>query len=59
MPRTKAAAYRSSACQIGTHHECAYSSPATAPLDIPVIYEACACPCHEPATAHAPTEATA
>lgn len=40
--------YRSSSCTIGTHHECAQSSPATAPVGVPVIYEACDCPCHTP-----------
>lgn len=40
------ASYRSSACRIGTHHECAHSSPAAAPVGIPVIYEACECACH-------------
>ncbi|WP_432195592.1 hypothetical protein [Streptomyces sp. bgisy027] len=39
-------AYRSAACCIGTHLVCAESSPATAPADVPVIYEACGCPCH-------------
>ncbi|GAA1151016.1 hypothetical protein GCM10009654_02960 [Streptomyces hebeiensis] len=38
--------YRSTACRIGTHHACAESSPASAPIDLPVIYEACDCPCH-------------
>lgn len=38
--------YRSTACHIGTHHACAESSPALSPVDVPVIYEACDCPCH-------------
>lgn len=38
--------YRSSSCAIGTHRECAQSSPATAPVGVPVIYEACDCSCH-------------
>ncbi len=38
--------YRSTACQIGTHHACAESSPETAPVDLPLIYEACDCLCH-------------
>ncbi|MFI6102729.1 hypothetical protein [Streptomyces sp. NPDC051310] len=59
MPHTKLTPYRSSRCQIGTHHECAHSSPATAPIGIPVIYEACACPCHTPATNPPHSEATA
>ena len=41
-----AAPYRSTACSVGTHHECAESSPASAPVDVPLIYEACDCPCH-------------
>lgn len=39
--------YRSSSCAIGTHRECAHSSPGTAPVDVPVIYEACDCLCHD------------
>lgn len=41
-----AAPYRSTACRVGTHHECAESSPASAPVDVPLIYEACDCSCH-------------
>jgi hypothetical protein len=41
-----ATSYRSTACQIGTHHACAESSPESAPVDLPLIYEACACLCH-------------
>ncbi|MFD0367731.1 hypothetical protein [Streptomyces sp. NPDC127114] len=59
MAPTKATPYRSTPCRIGTHYECAHSSPTVAPVGIPVIYEACACPCHEPAVQPAPTEATA
>lgn len=47
-PGADAAPYRSSSCTIGTHLECAHSSPATAPVGVPVIYEACACTCHAP-----------
>ncbi|QES21644.1 hypothetical protein DEJ46_23150 [Streptomyces venezuelae] len=50
VPSTATTPYRSSACHIGTHHECAYSSPTASPIDIPVVYEACACPCHSTAT---------
>ncbi|SEC56607.1 hypothetical protein SAMN05428945_3248 [Streptomyces sp. 2224.1] len=46
VTHTKAAPYQSSSCRIGRHGECAHSSPATAPIDIPVVYEACICPCH-------------
>jgi hypothetical protein len=38
--------YRSTACRIGTHLACAESSPAAAPVDLPVVYEPCDCPCH-------------
>ncbi|CAB40324.1 hypothetical protein GTY87_16635 [Streptomyces sp. SID7813] len=38
--------YRSTACRIGTHHVCADASPTPVPADIPVICEACDCPCH-------------
>jgi hypothetical protein len=40
------APYRSTACRIGIHQSCAESSPASAPVDLPVVYEACDCPCH-------------
>ncbi|GGS71797.1 hypothetical protein GCM10010240_00610 [Streptomyces griseoviridis] len=46
QPTQGVAPYRSTACRIGTHRECAVSSPALAPVDIPVIYEACDCSCH-------------
>ncbi|MET8504141.1 hypothetical protein ABZV60_05760 [Streptomyces sp. NPDC004787] len=59
MPPTKSTQYRSISCRIGTHHECAHSDPAAAPIDVPVIYEACTCSCHEPTAQPAPTEATA
>lgn len=45
-PDTSATSYRSTACQIGTHHACAESSPESAPVDLPLIYEACDCLCH-------------
>lgn len=45
-PTTHTTPYRSSSCVIGTHPECVQSSPVTAPIDVPVIYEACDCPCH-------------
>lgn len=45
-PDTSATSYRSTACQIGTHHACAESSPESAPADLPLIYEACDCRCH-------------
>lgn len=42
----KASTYQSSSCRIGSHSECAHSSPAAAPIGIPVLYEACSCSCH-------------
>ncbi|AQT72505.1 hypothetical protein B1K54_13205 [Streptomyces sp. fd1-xmd] len=50
------AAYRSSSCAIGTHSECAQSSPSTAPVGVPVIYEACDCSCHAPDAAPTPRQ---
>ncbi|MFI0990043.1 hypothetical protein [Streptomyces exfoliatus] len=50
VPAAAATPYRSSSCRIGTHQECAHSCPTKAPIDIPVIYEACVCPCHSPTT---------
>jgi hypothetical protein len=38
--------YRSTACRIGTHSACAESSPTSAPVGLPVVYETCDCPCH-------------
>ncbi|GAA1891839.1 hypothetical protein GCM10009837_12400 [Streptomyces durmitorensis] len=58
IKHTQAAPYRSSACRIGTHHACAEPSPATAPVDVPVVYEACDCPCHATANQPAPAEAS-
>ncbi|MFJ7773944.1 hypothetical protein [Streptomyces yangpuensis] len=43
--------FRSSSCAIGTHPECTQSSPDTAPVGVPVIYEACDCSCHAPGAA--------
>jgi hypothetical protein len=43
---TSSVPYRSTACRIGTHSVCTESSPAPAPDDLPVIYEACDCSCH-------------
>lgn len=45
-PATSATSYRSAACQIGTHQACAESTPDSAPVDLPLIYEACGCLCH-------------
>ncbi len=49
VPRTANTPYRSTSCRIGTHRDCAHSSPKTAPIGIPVIYEACSCSCHSTA----------
>lgn len=46
LTKAEAAPYRSASCRIGTHLACAESAPATAPVDVPVVYEACDCPCH-------------
>lgn len=46
VTHTKSVPYQSSSCLIGTHCECAQSSPAAAPIGIPVVYEACSCSCH-------------
>ncbi|WP_199840534.1 hypothetical protein [Streptomyces sp. XY593] len=48
--------YRSSSCAIGTHPECAESSPAIAPVGVPVFYEACDCSCHALDTAPTPRQ---
>lgn len=56
ITHAQAVPYRSSACRIGTHHACAESFPATAPVDVPVIYEACDCSCHTAANQPAPVE---
>jgi hypothetical protein len=45
-PDISATSYRSAACQIGTHQACAESTPYLAPVDLPLIYEACGCLCH-------------
>lgn len=56
ITHTRTAPYRSSACRIGTHHACAESSPAAAPVDVPVVYEACDCPCHATTNPSGPVE---
>ncbi len=43
---TSGVPYRSTACRIGTHRACTEASPAPAPAALPVVYEACDCPCH-------------
>jgi hypothetical protein len=49
--------YRSTACRIGTHLACTESSPASAPIDMPVVVETCACPCHSASHHSTPAEA--
>lgn len=56
-PDASVVPYQSTACRIGTHHACAESSPALAPVDVPLIYEACDCPCHSVSGAARPAEA--
>lgn len=53
---TTSVPYRSIACRIGTHPSCVESSPFLAPVDVPVIYEACDCPCHSAPDRPAPVE---
>ncbi|MER7920372.1 MULTISPECIES: hypothetical protein [unclassified Streptomyces] len=53
---TLAAPYRSPECCIGTHLDCAESSPISAPVDLPVAYETCVCPCHSLSHRSMPTE---
>ncbi|MFG2671435.1 hypothetical protein [Streptomyces sp. NPDC048445] len=43
---TTSVPYRSIACRIGTHSSCVESSAFLAPVDVPLIYEACDCQCH-------------
>jgi hypothetical protein len=45
-PDISATSYRSAACRIGTHQACAEPTPDLAPVDLPLIYEACGCLCH-------------
>jgi hypothetical protein len=40
------ASYQSSACRIGTHQKCVHASPLPPELGLPIVYEACGCPCH-------------
>lgn len=46
ITNAEAVPYLSASCRVGTHYVCAESSPAMAPIDVPVIYEVCDCPCH-------------
>lgn len=55
---TTSVPYRSIACRIGTHSSCVESSPFLAPVDVPVIYEACDCPCHSTPDLSAVVEVT-
>lgn len=58
VTKANATPYRSSSCLIGTHRQCAHSSPAVAPVGVPVVYEACDCPCHPAVAPIAPGEVT-
>ncbi|MGW9324746.1 hypothetical protein [Streptomyces koyangensis] len=53
---TSAVPYRSTARRIGTHHACAESSPVSALVDLPVVYEACDCPFHSMSGQTTPSE---
>lgn len=55
---TTSVPYRSIACRIGTHSSCVESSPFLAPVDVPVIYEACDCSCHSASDLPATVEVT-
>lgn len=46
ITETSAIPYRSAVCCIGIHLACVESSPGSAPIDLPLVYETCACPCH-------------
>jgi len=47
LPDTGAPApYLSLVCALGTHEECDEAEPPPAPVDLPLIYERCACKCH-------------
>ncbi len=48
--------YLSISCRIGTHRTCTETSLPAAPVDIPVVYEACDCSCHTAVDRNAPTE---
>jgi hypothetical protein len=49
--------YWSTACRIGMHPTCVESSPVPAPVDLPIVYETCACPCHSASQHCMPAEA--
>lgn len=55
---TTSVPYRSIACRIGTHSSCVESSPLSAPVDVPVIYEVCDCSCHSTPDRSARVEVT-
>ncbi|CAM5704228.1 hypothetical protein SPURM210S_00517 [Streptomyces purpurascens] len=57
ITETSAAPYQSTDCRIGTHLACAESSPVSAPIDLPVVVETCACPCHSASHHSTPGEA--
>ncbi len=52
----RAVPFRSISCRIGTHRECVQSTPTDSPVGVPVIYEACDCPCHTVADHVSPRE---
>lgn len=46
ITETSAIPYQSAVCCIGIHLACVESSVVSAPIDLPLVYETCACPCH-------------
>lgn len=50
------APYRSTACHIGTHHECHEFTVPVPPPEHGVRREPCVCLCHTPSTPHPPTD---
>ncbi|GLX52440.1 hypothetical protein Shyhy01_53900 [Streptomyces hygroscopicus subsp. hygroscopicus] len=46
ITETSTIPYQSAVCCIGIHLACVESSPVSAPIDLPLVYETCACPCH-------------
>lgn len=42
----QAAAYRSTACRVGSHDQCTHAEPKAPPVGVPVVYDACSCRCH-------------
>lgn len=45
--RANAVPYRSIRCRLGAHAECKEAVPRHPLAELPLIYETCACPCHQ------------